>query len=84
MLNKILKDKLVCTWCLGPLDESAARLKCTRCGAEYAIVDDIPNMVLDDAKLFCPSCRRELKKGEGMGMCESCGKKFSLRERIKM
>jgi len=82
MLSKVLKDVLVCTWCLGPLDEGAATLTCTRCGAVYALQDGIPNMLLDSARLHCPNCRREMKKGEGVAVCEACGRKFSLTERL--
>lgn len=82
MLNKLLKDVLVCTWCLSPLKEAGTTLTCTKCGAVYAIRDDIPNMLLDSARLHCPRCRRELKKGEGVALCETCNREFSLRERL--
>jgi len=82
MLNKVLKDVLVCTWCLGPLDEGAGALTCSRCRAVYAIEEGIPNMLLDSARLHCPVCRRELKKGEGVATCEACGRQFSMTERL--
>ena len=82
MLNKLLKDVLVCTWCLSPLNEAETTLTCTKCGAVYAIQDDIPNMLLDSARLYCPQCRRELRKGEGVAVCEACNRQFSLRERL--
>ena len=82
MLSKVLKDVLVCTWCLGPLDEASETLTCTRCGAVYAIQDGIPNMLLDAARLHCPLCRRELKKSEGTAVCEACDRRFSITERL--
>ena len=82
MLSKVLKDILVCTWCLSPLDESEAALTCTKCGAKYAVENGIPNMLLDAARLHCPVCRQELKKGEGVATCAGCQRQFSLRERL--
>ncbi len=51
MINKELLSLLVC-----PLDKAALtldgdRLICTGCGLKYAIKDDIPNMLIEEAEL---------------------------------
>lgn len=52
MLNKDLLDILVCPQCKGPvrLTESADGLVCEKCRLVYAIRDDIPVMLIDEAK----------------------------------
>ena len=51
MVSKELLDLLVC-----PLGHAALRLEgeslvCTRCGPRFAINDDIPNMIIEEATL---------------------------------
>jgi uncharacterized protein YbaR (Trm112 family) len=82
MISRLLKAKLVCTWCLGPLSESEGALTCIECGARYPVEEGIPNMLLEFAHVFCPRCRGEMKKGEGVAVCESCRRVFSLKERL--
>jgi hypothetical protein len=52
MLNKDLLDILVCPKCKGPvrLTEAADGLVCEKCRLVYAIRDDIPVMLIDEAK----------------------------------
>ena len=52
MLNKDLLDILVCPQCKGPvrLTEAADGLVCEKCRLEYAIRDDIPVMLIDEAR----------------------------------
>ena len=55
MIKKELLALLVC-----PLDKAELRhendaLICTRCGLKYAINDDIPNMLIEEAELP-PGC----------------------------
>jgi uncharacterized protein YbaR (Trm112 family) len=51
-LNKDLIDILACPKCKGALnlrpDESA--FECARCRLAYAVVDDIPNFIVDEAQ----------------------------------
>jgi uncharacterized protein YbaR (Trm112 family) len=51
-LNRELIDILACPKCKGPLvlrgDESA--FECPSCKLGYAIVDDIPNFILEEAQ----------------------------------
>ncbi len=52
MLNKDLLDILVCPQCKGPirLTGTADGLVCEKCRLVYAIRDDIPVMLIDEAK----------------------------------
>ena len=53
MLPKDLLDDLVCPACIQPLEyrESPESLKCLQCGRVYAVRDDIPIMLIDEAKI---------------------------------
>lgn len=52
MLNKDLLDILVCPKCKGPvaMKESGDGLVCHACRLEYEIRDEIPIMLVDEAK----------------------------------
>ncbi|MDJ0624114.1 MAG: Trm112 family protein [Desulfocapsaceae bacterium] len=52
MINKDLLDILVCPKCKGPvtLTESQKGLVCDECKLEYEIRDDIPIMLIEEAK----------------------------------
>jgi uncharacterized protein YbaR (Trm112 family) len=51
MIDKFLLENLVCPACIQPLDyrQSPESLKCRQCRRVYAIQDDIPIMLLDQA-----------------------------------
>ena len=55
MINKELLDILACPKCKGDLeyrpseDGKNGELVCHSCGLEYKIVDDIPNLIIEDA-----------------------------------
>jgi len=51
MVNKELLALLVCPLDKAPLRHEADSLICTRCGLKYAIKDDIPNMLIEEAEL---------------------------------
>jgi uncharacterized protein len=52
MLNKDLLDILVCPKCKGPvvLTETEDGLRCGACKLEYEIRDDIPIMLIEEAR----------------------------------
>ena len=52
MINKDLLDILVCPKCKGPvkLIEPQNELVCEECRLEYEIRDDIPIMLIEEAK----------------------------------
>jgi uncharacterized protein YbaR (Trm112 family) len=58
--NEELLAGLVCPMALAPLRREGDQLVCTRCGPRFTIVDDIPNMLIEEATLpdGCPSIRQ--------------------------
>ena len=55
MVNEALLALLVCPMGKAPLRREGDALICTRCGPRFAIRDDIPDMLMEDAELP-PSC----------------------------
>ena len=55
MVSDDLLALLVCPLGKAPLRLEGQVLVCTRCGARFAIVDDIPNMLIEEAELP-PGC----------------------------
>jgi len=51
MLREDLLALLVCPMGKAPLRREGTTLVCTRCGPRFAIVDDIPNMLIEEAEL---------------------------------
>ncbi len=55
MVNEELLALLVCPMGKAPLRREGDTLICTRCGPRFAIKDDIPNMLIEEAELP-PGC----------------------------
>jgi uncharacterized protein len=55
MLSEELLKLLVCPMGKAPLTRDGERLVCSRCGTSFAINDDIPNMLIEEAELP-PDC----------------------------
>ena len=57
MLKKELLDLLVCPQCKGDLeyDKENEKLLCHACQLRYAIHDDIPNFLIDEAEKMSDS-----------------------------
>ncbi len=51
MLSEELLKLLVCPMGKAPLTREGEHLVCSRCGTRFAIDDDIPNMLIEEAKL---------------------------------
>jgi uncharacterized protein YbaR (Trm112 family) len=51
MVSEDLLSLLVCPLGKAPLRREGDTLVCTRCGPCFAIEDDIPNMLIEEAKL---------------------------------
>lgn len=51
MVSEELLAILVCPLGKAPLRREGDVLVCTRCGLRYAIQDDIPNMLVEEAEL---------------------------------
>ena len=55
MVNEELLALLVCPMGKAPLRREGDTLICTRCGPRFSILDDIPNMLIEEAELP-PGC----------------------------
>jgi uncharacterized protein YbaR (Trm112 family) len=57
MLSEDLLKLLVCPMAKAPLVREGDNLVCSRCGTRFAIDDDIPNMLIEEATLppGCPN-----------------------------
>jgi uncharacterized protein len=55
MVSEELLALLVCPMGKAPLRLEGETLVCTRCGTRFAIKDDIPNMLIEEAELP-PGC----------------------------
>jgi uncharacterized protein YbaR (Trm112 family) len=51
MTNEDLLSLLVCPLGKAPLRREGDMLICTRCGPRFAVIDDIPNMLIEEAEL---------------------------------
>jgi uncharacterized protein YbaR (Trm112 family) len=51
MVSEDLLALLVCPMGKAPLRREGDTLVCTRCGPRFAIKDDIPNMLIEEAEL---------------------------------
>lgn len=49
-LDPTLASIIVCPECHGELRPVAEELECTACGLIYPVVDDIPVLLVDDAR----------------------------------
>ena len=81
MISKDLLDILACPLCKGDLRLEGEKLACSNaaCGCKYAIVDDIPNMLIDEADRPCPKCvaQRKWEPESDSITCEKCGERFA-------
>ena len=55
-LSKDLLDILACPQCKGEVNyhEPAAEIHCSRCSLAYPVRDDIPVMLIDEARSITP------------------------------
>jgi uncharacterized protein len=66
-LDPVLLDILVCPDCKGELrvDDEHDELICTQCGLIYPVRDNIPVMLVDEARRESPSQHRDGGEGDG-------------------
>lgn len=50
MIDERLAEILVCTACHGQLEQQEPLLVCAPCGLGFEVKDEIPNMLLGDAR----------------------------------
>ena len=66
---------LCCAFCKSDLRLDGTTLTCTNaeCGLIYTIEDDIPNMLIDEAKRPCPKCGEQRDWDDDVLKCPKCG-----------
>lgn len=74
-LAKDLLDILCCSFCKGDLKYEGNTLSCQtkECGLVYTVEDDIPNMLIDEAKRPCPKCNTQRDWKDDVISCAKCG-----------
>lgn len=84
MIQGGLLDMLVCPWCLSELERHPDRLTCRTCGAVYGVIDAVPHMLVDEAELHCPVCRRVLAKQGREAVCVPCNRRYPMDARLSL
>lgn len=83
MIDAEFLNLLACPLCLAPLKQEGEKLLCTegQCNLRYAIRDEIPIMLIDEAERPCPSCSapRVFEPDKDQVRCEKCGATFQKR-----
>lgn len=79
-IPKDLLEILCCPLCRSDLRLEGEKLHCTKpdCALIYAVQDDIPNMLIDEAARPCPKCpaTREWDADKVEVRCPKCGATF--------
>ena len=72
---KDLLDILACAFCKTPVRPEGERLLCGNpaCGLAYAVKDDIPVMLIDEAERPCPKCKATRDWKDDVLSCKACG-----------
>jgi len=80
MIKKEVLDVLCCPFCRANLKLDNNNLICANkdCGCIYQIAEDIPLMLIDDAKRPCPKCgqQREYKPEQKLLNCPQCSLEY--------
>lgn len=80
MISADLLEIMACPLCKSELEVKDGRLHCknAECGLRYAVQDDIPIMLIDEAERPCPACGqpRLWEPEQDRLRCEKCGKVF--------
>lgn len=81
VISKELLEILACPLCKSDLKAEGDKLHCTNaaCGCRYAVQDDIPNMLIDEAERPCPKCgkQRKWEPETDSISCPACGERFA-------
>jgi uncharacterized protein YbaR (Trm112 family) len=52
MISKEFLDVLACPKCKGPVKYEKNKLICKKCRLKFSVIDDIPNMLIEEAEKF--------------------------------
>lgn len=84
-LSNDLLDILACPLCKSPVRLKGNKLLCQNpeCGCRYAVQDDIPNMLIDEAERPCPRCaaQRDWDATKNTIICPKCRASFTYRHK---
>ncbi len=72
---KDLLDIMACAFCKSDLRQQGEELHCanSECGLVYAVKDDIPVMLIDEARRPCPKCSTTRDWTDDVLKCPKCG-----------
>lgn len=72
---KDLLDIMACAFCKSALRLDGERLHCSNgeCGLVFAVKDDIPVMLIEEAERPCPKCSATRAWTDDVLKCPSCG-----------
>jgi hypothetical protein len=72
---KELLELMACAFCKSELSEDGDRLRCrnSECGLVYAVKDEIPVMLVDEAERPCPKCKATRQVTDDVLSCPQCG-----------
>ena len=77
-IPKDLLDIMACALCKSDLRLEGEQLLCTNaeCGLQYSVQDDIPIMLIDEARRPCPKCTMQRDWTDDELKCQKCGATF--------
>ena len=75
---KDLLDILACALCKTAVRLDGDKLRCGNvdCGLVYAVKDDIPIMLIDEAERPCPKCGKTRTWTDDLLKCPACSAEF--------
>lgn len=75
---KDLLDIMACSLCKADLRLQGEELHCANaeCGLIFAVKDDIPIMLIDEARRPCPKCQAQRDWTDDELKCPKCGAAF--------
>ena len=73
-IPKDLLDIMACAFCKSELRQEDDKLHCSNsgCGLIYAVKDDIPIMLIDEAERPCPKCQAVRDWNDDVLKCPKC------------
>ena len=74
-IPKDLLDIMACAFCKSALRLDGDRLRCQNaaCALVFAVKDDIPIMLIDEAERPCPKCAATREWTDDVLKCPKCG-----------